>query len=100
MLHKHKCEDCLHVFQHEVPNTRGMSDAAAEKFYSEGHFCPRCGSSGPDGQGWRQRYYASNADRAVGEEKHKVELIDQLIKAAFGGDRAAQALVSILITTV
>lgn len=58
-LHKHQCGDCSHIFEHEVPDTTGMSSAEGNEFYDNGHMCPAC-HTGP----WKDRYFASVAEEA------------------------------------
>lgn len=69
MLHKHQCGDCRHIFEHEVPDTEGMSTAAATKFYDDGHNCPKC-HTGP----WKDRYFANEKEEEdFGREMLKEE---------------------------
>lgn len=45
-MHKHRCGECSHIWEHERPDTSGMDRETGDKFYAEQHLCPQC-KAGP-----------------------------------------------------
>lgn len=69
MRHAHKCGDCSHVWEHETPNTNGMSHTEADRFYDAQHCCPTC-KSGP----WKEKFYRNEKER----EEQSLALLAEL----------------------